>query len=209
MPIDLEQMIKSALSDIVSSSPLPEPDELSYYILEHERKFYLDCEISPYVNVLHRMILRWNMEDKGKPVEERKPIWLYIMSYGGDTQYMWALIDIIMASETPIYTVNIGMAGSAAALIFLAGSRRYMMKNSQLVIHEGYAEMSGDAVKVMDATDNYKKELDKMKRFVEKRTTIPFKIINKKRNNDWYLDADFCLENGACERIVANLSEVI
>ena len=210
MPFD--EYLKSVLEAIGAnnqSGALPEPDEISYYVLEKERKIYLDFDVGSTIIFLHRLIMRWNMQDKGLKPEERKPIWLYIMSYGGDLAYMWALIDAMQASETPVYTVNIGVAGSAAALIFLAGKKRYMMKNSQLVVHEGYAEMSGDAVKVMDATDAYKNELKKMKDFIEQQTKIPHAKIIKKRNNDWYLDANFCLDNGACEVIIDSLSEVV
>ena len=200
--------IVSAVLDELPDRALPDPDELSYYVLEKERKLYLDYDVCLGITSIQRMIMRWNMEDLNVKPEERKPIWLYIMSYGGDIQYMWMLIDAIEASETPVYTVNLNMAGSAASLIYLAGHKRFMMKNSQLVVHEGYAELSGDAIKVMDASENYKKDLRKMKEFIEAKTNIPRNIIMKKRNNDWYLDADYCKENGACDHIVSKLSEI-
>lgn len=200
--------IVTAVLEELPDRALPDPDELSYYVLEKERKLYLDYDICPEITSIQRMIMRWNMEDRDKDVKDRKPIWIYLMSYGGDLQYMYMLIDTIEASETPIYTVNLGMAGSAASLIYLAGKKRFMMKNSQLVIHEGSAELSGDAVKVIDASENYKKNLKKMKEYIEAHSRIPHYIIVKKRNNDWYLDAKYCLENGACEKIVEKLSEI-
>ena len=69
--------------------------------------------------------------------------------------------------------------------------------------------MSGDATKVLDATDNYRKELKKMKDYIQEHTRIPSKLLNKKRNNDWEIDADFCLENGVCDQIIHSLNEVI
>ena len=92
-----------------------------------------------------RMILRWNMEDAGTPPESRKPIWLYIESIGGNAIYMWTLIDAIFASVTPVYTVNMGLAASAAGLIFMAGSKRFMMPRAKVMIHEGSASFEGDA----------------------------------------------------------------
>lgn len=203
----LSEIVNAVLEEL-PNQVLPDPDELSYYVLEKERKLYLDYDVCPAVMSVQRMITRWNIEDKGVEPEKRRPIWLYIMSWGGDLSFMNMLIDTMEASETPVYTVNLGMAGSAASLIFLAGKERFMMKNSQLVIHEGYAELSGDAVKVMDASENYKKDLKKMKEFIEAHSNIPHNVIMKKRNNDWYLDAKYCLENGACEHIVEKLSEI-
>ena len=188
---------------------LPDPDQITYYILEKERIIYLDCDIEYEVMTVQRMIVRWNLEDKGKPKEERQPIRMFVNSSGGLVFYMWPLIDTMEASITPIYTINLFMAGSAAALIYLAGTKRFMMKNSKMIIHEGQNEISGDAVKVLDATESYKKQLKKMKEFVAEHTGLSRSLIMKKRNNDWELDAKYCIENGACEKIIETLEDVI
>ena len=157
---------------------------------------------------LHRMILRWNMEDAGKKPEERSPIMIYIMSPGGEVDIMWALVDAIKLSTTPVYTINIGTASSAAALIFIAGHKRLMMPNAKVMIHEGSAHFGGDAVKVMDFSESYKKELKKMKQFILENTEIPSKQLNAKRASDWELDAAFCLENKVCDKIIESVEEV-
>jgi ATP-dependent Clp protease protease subunit len=188
---------------------LPDPDQISYYVLEKERIIYLDCDIEYDVMAVQRMIIRWNIEDKGKSKEERRPIRMYVHSTGGMLFYMWPLIDTMEASVTPIITINLYMAGSAAALIYLAGHKRYMMKNAKLIIHEGQSEISGDAVKVLDATESYKKQLRKMKEFIVDHTNISKSLIMKKRNNDWELDAQYCLDNGVCEKIIESLDEIL
>lgn len=188
---------------------LPDPDEISYYKLEKERKLYLDFDICEDISTIHRMILRWNMEDKDVPVEQRKPIWLYIHSPGGDLGYMWMLVDAILLSATPVYTVDLGMAASAASLIFIAGHKRFMTPNAKVLIHEGAASFAGDAGKVMDATESYKKDLKAMKDFILNHTKIPKPQLMKKRSNDWELDADYCLANGVCDVVIKSLSEVL
>lgn len=188
---------------------LPIPDLVSYYVLENDRKLYLDSDVDNNVLNIQRLILRWNMEDAGKPAEERKPIYLYIFSPGGDVDMMWSLIDTIEASETPVFTVNMGVAASAAGLIFLAGHKRYMLSRSRVVIHEGSARMSGDAVKVMDAGESYKKTLKQMREYILKRTEINASVLNKQKCHDWELDARYCLEHGVCEVIVEKLNDII
>ena len=205
---DYNELIQGLLSSVPSDS-VPMPDTLSYYILEKERKYYIDSDITENIITLQRMLLRWNMEDKGKPVEERKPIWIYIMSYGGEADYMWMLIDAIKMSKTPVYTVNIGVAASAAAIIFIAGHKRFMMPNAHVLIHEGSAQMSGDAVKVMDATDAYRKELKRMRDFILEHTEIPKTSMSKKRNNDWTLDSEYCLANKVCDVLVESFDDII
>lgn len=58
-------------------------------------------------------------EESEKRDFKREPIQLYVNSYGGSVHNMWALIDIIQQSKTPIYTYCTGYAMSAAFNIFL------------------------------------------------------------------------------------------
>ena len=192
-----------------ANAELPSPKMLTHYVLDANRKLFLDEVVDyPIIETTKRIML-WNMEDAGKPVEERSPIWLYIMNYGGALDYAWQLIDIIAASETPVYTVNIGVCASAAALIYLTGHRRFMMPRATLLIHEGSISVSGDAQKFNDAADSYKKMLNAMKSFILSTTKIPASTLSKKKNNDWELDAKYCFENGACEQIVSSLGEIL
>lgn len=57
-------------------------------------------------------------EESEKRDFKREPIQLYVNSYGGSVHNMWALIDIIQQSKTPIYTYCTGYAMSAAFNIF-------------------------------------------------------------------------------------------
>lgn len=204
-----EPIVAQPLIVQMPDNSLPNPDSVSYYALEKERKIYLDSAIGPENLSLHRMILRWNMEDAGKSAEERRPIRIYIMSYGGDLDYMWTMVDIINTSKTPVYTINIGVAASAASLIFISGHRRIMMPSSKVIIHEGSAAMAGDAVKVMDATDSYRRELKRMKEYILRKTRIPQQTLIRRKNNDWTIDAACCLKYGVCDQIAESLEEVL
>ncbi len=210
--MNTEDYLAMILGEMISpKEKLPLPDEVSYYELEKRRILYVDFNIGLDCMAIERMILRWNLEDaeRGIPPEQRKPIRLFVHSYGGDLDFMWGMIDAIETSVTPVYTINVGTAASAAGLIFMAGHRRFMTPRATVLIHEGSASMSGDATKVLDASDNYRKSLKKMKDYIEAHTRIPSKLLNKKRNNDWELDADFCLENGVCDAVIKSVDEVI
>ena len=214
--LDMTEVANSLMKAL--GSPLPDSDDVSRWDLEKQRRVYLDDDIAYNVIQLQRLILRWNIEDrrmedecKDKGIEplKRDPIWIYIMSYGGDLDYMWSLIDTIAASKTPVYTVNVGIAASAASLIFLAGHKRFMLPKSHLIIHEGSAQLAGDAVKVMDQSESYKQQLKQMKDYILERTEIPRNQLMRKRNNDWTIDAQYCLENKACDVIITSLDDII
>ena len=203
---DAVELVSQLQADVV-----PDPETVSYYVLEKERKIYLDMDVGDSVMGIQRMIMRWNMEDKrnGKTKETAEPIWLYIMSYGGDLDYMWVLIDAIKTSIAPVYTVNLGVAASAAALIFVCGDKRFMTEHATVVIHEGSAQLAGDAIKVQDAADTYKLQLKQMKEFILEHTEIPKTQLMKKRSNDWTLNAEYCLKNKVCDRIITDMSEIL
>ena len=122
---------------------------------------------------------------------------------------MWMFTDIIAASETPVYTVNVGQCSSAAALIFMSGKRRFMLPTATVLIHEGSGTIEGDAVKVFDQAASYKAMVKKMHNYILSHTSIPAGTLSRKKNNDWELDAQTCIKYGVCDRIVDNLSEII
>ena len=205
----LEINLDDLLANLNGSNTLPDPDLLLFWKMNNERKMWIDMEVDATAISYLRMIHIWNAEDVGIPAEERKPIRIYIMNYGGDGDMMWMLLDAIAASQTPVYTINCGVAASAASVIFIAGHKRFMMPNAKVLIHEGYAEMKGDAVKVLDHTDSYRKELKKLKEYILSRTKIPPSTMNKKRNNDWELSSAECLKYGVCDKVVQSLDEIV
>lgn len=86
------------------------------------RRLYLNTVIDESVidgAVYH--ILRYNRLDKDIPINERKPIIIYINSPGGNVTDGYGLIDAILTSTTPVYTVNLGIAYSMGFLIYIAG----------------------------------------------------------------------------------------
>ena len=191
-----------------SSRPLPDPDLINFYKLSEKRIIYLDFEIDVNVMSIHRQIMLWNMEDRDLAVEERQPIKLVIYSPGGYLGHMWAIVDVINASKTPVWTVNIGQASSAAFLIFISGAKRLMMRNAVCVVHEGAAEMKGDAVKVMDAASTYKEDLKRMKQYIVEKTSIPMRMLTSRSANDWTITSDKCLELKACDQLIDSLDDL-
>ena len=61
---------------------MPAPSIYEYYKSQVNRILSIDSEISDEYDTLQivRRIIEWNMEDIGKPAEERKPILLFIFS---------------------------------------------------------------------------------------------------------------------------------
>ena len=207
--LDAVHTILEGMQLELPDNTLPDPTMLNYYAFAKERKLFLEEDVGFPIMEMIKMIMRWNQEDKDIPVDQRKPITIYIMSDGGYMSYMWAMLDAMLTSKTPIVTVNLGIAASAASLIFLAGSKRYMMPTATVIIHQGSAEIGGDAGKVMDYVKNYDKEVAKMEKYILARTQIPKRVMSNKRKDDWYIDAATCMEYGVCHRVVETLDEIM
>ena len=112
-------------------------DDKDEIIDRENRHLYLNDTVDESViDSLVYMILRFNREDKGKEIKDRKPIILYINSLGGNVSDGYGLIDAILTSKTPVYTVNQAMCASMGFLIYIAGQKRYCMPHAEFLMHE-------------------------------------------------------------------------
>ena len=71
--IDLEDILRE-IPDEVANMQLPDPYLRDLYIDEQDRVIKLDDEITEDTLRIIYKIIKYNKEDKGKNIEERKPI---------------------------------------------------------------------------------------------------------------------------------------
>lgn len=84
-------------------------DELFYLKDLKQRKLFLNSEIDQFtVADIVKHIMQFNKEDKNVAPENRQPILLYVTSNGGEVGAGFELIDVIVNSKTPVYTINLG-----------------------------------------------------------------------------------------------------
>lgn len=212
--LDLEldpDLLAQELADCGSpeTMKLPAVDLLNTYRMRSDRRLWLDISIDSDLLAFERQIFLWNLEDRDLIADDRRPIWLYIMNYGGEVDYEQSFIDIMDASITPIFTVNLGVCASAAAEIFTAGRERFMLKNARTMFHQGFIQTQGDAQKVNNAMADYNRQLEKAKAFLLARTNIPAELYEQHKYDDWFLDADECMKYGVCDHIVRSLEEIM
>lgn len=206
---EIELDLSEVLAHINQNGGLPDPEMLNFYKLQKERKIWFDLQVDASTLEFERQIMLWNMEDMLVPPEQRKPIWLYLFNYGGSFDLEWSFIDMIDMSITPIYTVNMGVCASAAADIFLAGKKRFMVKNGRVMIHQGSGGFQGDSNKIFNAVDDYKRQLEKTKKYILDRTKITSAAYKKHETDDWWLTADECLKYGVCDKLVETFDEIL
>ena len=196
----------------VANLQLPDPQLRDFYRDEEERIFWLDTEVDAGALDLVKMIVRCNKEDNGKPIEERKPITVFIDSPGGSVEVLYSIVKAMKVSKTIIRTVNYCTCFSAASEILAAGTKgyRYCMPGAIVMCHSGSMQLGGTVGNV-DATKKWCDALCKRctDMFLEN-TGIDAKTYKKKTgtNNDWYLFEDEAVEYGIADKVIEDLDEL-
>lgn len=190
---------------------LPDPCLVDYYTNKKNRLITIDFDIdNSLMREIGELIIEYNRQDKGIPVDEREKIVILINSYGGDLESTYATIAIMELSKTPIITVNMNCAYSAAGLLLLAGHKRYCMPRSQMLIHSGSASgISGNYEDVQENAKSYKKMVEDMREFILAKTKIDKALFNKNKSKDWYLDYNQQVSLGCVDGILDDLDKII
>ena len=211
----MENVLENILLGVdegVANLQLPDPVLRDYYRDEEDRVFWLDSEVNDSTLNLVKMIMRCNQEDKGKPVEERKPMTVFIDSPGGNVEILYAIVRAMKASKTIIRTVNYCTCFSAASEILAAGTKgyRYCMPGSVVMCHVGSMQIGGTIGNV-EATKKFCDDLCKRctDMFLDN-TNIDSKLWKRKTgsNSDWYLFEDEALEYGIVDHIINDYDEL-
>ena len=185
---------------------LPDPYLYTYYNDLRNRILYLDEEIKRETLIpLTKMILAWNNEDKETPIKQRKPIKILIYSYGGEVDATLHFIDVCLMSKTPIWTFNMGVAMSGGFYILLAGHKRFAVKNSQSLVHQGAGSFDGSAEEIKTHTTQYNKLLKTLADYTLERTKIPKSLFDKKKKSEWFINGVEQVELGVVDEIITDI----
>lgn len=192
-----------------ANTTIPDPSLLWYYEDLEDRVYQLIGEVDEGLLDFSRHVIRWNREDKGKPVEERKPIKLFFFSPGGSLDINYSVIDIIRLSKTPIIGINMGVCCSAAAYIYLACHKRYMLPHSYFVFHQGSSQMSGTYGEVVAIMTDYQNQVAELSSFMEERTTYTSEEITDNIVTEWYVREEEALEKGVCHEVIEDIEVLL
>lgn len=155
-------------------------------------------------------IMRFNRDDIGLPVEKRKPIFLYINSPGGSVTEGFALVDVIRGSITPVYTVNVGQWSSMAFLIGIAGKKRFSLRSSTFLLHDGSSYIGGSSNKVFDQAKFAERfEQEKAKKHVLECSHLTAEEYEMKSRIEWNMLAEEAKDYGFIDEIVTDINDIL
>ena len=167
------------------------------------REVYIGDICSGLGQTVEGYIRFWNKYDDKRniPIEDRKPIKIYIDSNGGCLSDTFTMIDAIKLSKTPVWTICTGAAYSGGFFTFIAGHRRFAYDHASFLYHEGATATGADAGKFRNYAEFYQKELEQLKEVTLKYTKITPEEYKEHIKDDWWMTADEALKYGVCDEI--------
>jgi len=133
------------------------------------------------------------------------PIHLHIQSSGGSLFSTIYILDLIRNQDktVPIYTFVDGFAASAATLMSVVGSKRYITKNSLMLIHQLSAPTeNGKYAELQDQMHN----MDSLMRIIinvyKENTNMTDEDLIYLLQKDIWLNSTECLKYGLVDEII-------
>ena len=140
-----------------------------------------------------------------------KPIILLINSGGGHVYSTMGLIDVVQNCNSPIYTVCVGLAGSCAANLLVAGDKRFITNRSSVMIHQIYTTLAEEIrfPEIFKEGKEIKRLHDAFVDLYLDKTNMTKKKIESLHTGDNYIDPEMALDLGIVDEIGWNLNDWI
>ena len=143
--------------------------------------------------------------------ESDEPIRFFIDSPGGDVDAGFAVYDMIRFVRPKVYTIAMGLAASAGALILLAAEKenRFGLPNSHYLIHQPLSYgMRGVATEIEIHAKEIEKTKQKINEIIAEKTGKPLKIVEKDTDRDYWLNAGEAFAYGLIGKIIERESDL-
>ena len=127
---------------------------------------------------------------------------LRINSYGGSVFAGMAIIDTIRNLRSEVHTYIDGAAASAATIISVVGKKRFIGKNSFMLIHQLSSSSYGKFSEMEDDMENNRRIMKMIKDIYKQYTKVPMKQIDEILKHDLWFDSGKCLELGLVDEVL-------
>ena len=171
-------------------------------IIENNLYFYGDITESNILELnatLHELDKKLSVTNVFLDI--RPVINLHINSYGGSLFAGLATVDVIRNLNSEVHSYVEGAAASAATIISVACTKRFIGKYSKMLIHQLSSGLYGKYNELEDDMENNKHLMSTIKDIYKQHTTIPMKKLNEILQHDLWFDSKTCLDYGLVDEI--------
>ncbi len=129
---------------------------------------------------------------------------LYINSPGGSITAGMAIYDTMNFIKSDVSTICIGMCASMASVLLASGhkGKRYILPNSEVMIHQPLGGVSGQATEIKIVADRILYLRNKLNNILAEKTGKELSIIEEDTERDHYLSSDEALSYGLVDKIL-------
>ena len=149
---------------------------------------------APSMLLVNTLLIEW-------ADESIEPIDLHIQSNGGELMPALYTVDVITASSAPVRTHVDGFAASAATLLTVSGTERWMTRHSSMMIHQLSTAFQGSYREQVEATQNSAMLMDHVLDVYRKHTNLTDAQLRELLLKDIWLPADICLHYGLVDHV--------
>lgn len=170
-----------------------------YSRLLKERIIFLGAAIDDNIaNLIMAQMLHLEAEDPEKDIQ------LYINSPGGVVTAAMAVYDTIQFIKSPVSTICIGQAASAAAVLLLAGEKkkRFSLPNSRMMLHQPSGGVSGTTIDVEIHAKEMVRIRQMLNEVISKHTGQDITKVEKDTERDFILDAVEAQKYGIIDEVI-------
>ncbi|MHC4846288.1 MAG: ATP-dependent Clp protease proteolytic subunit [Planctomycetota bacterium] len=142
--------------------------------------------------------------------DSTKPITMYVNCPGGDADSGFGIYDAMNFIKAPVTTVCLGLAASAAVIIFVGGEdgKRFTLPHSRFLIHQPSSFSQGQASDIEITANEIIKTRDLYNKILAEKSHRTEKQILKDVSRDFWLSADEAVEYGLASSIIKSMSEL-
>ena len=183
--------------------------ERSYDIFSRllmDRIVFVGTEITDDVaNVVIPQLLFLESDNPGKDVN------LYINSPGGSVTAALAMYDTIQSMTSPVNTLCMGFAASAACFLLAGGRRgkRSALPHARIMMHQPSSGARGTAADIEIAAREVLYTRQTINRLMAKHTGQPVERIERDFDRDFYMSADEAKAYGLIDQVVEARGELV
>jgi len=170
-----------------------------YSRLLKERIIFISGMITdPLANAVIAQLLFLAHEDA------KKDIIIYLNSPGGSVTAGLAIYDTMQHIKPDVSTIGVGISASMAAVLLAAGAKgkRFILPNSEVLLHQVMGAGEGQAVEVEIAARHIIKIKDRLNQILAKHTSQSLSKIEKDTDRDFWLTAQEAKEYGLVDEII-------
>ncbi|HMT02840.1 MAG TPA: ATP-dependent Clp endopeptidase proteolytic subunit ClpP [Burkholderiales bacterium] len=138
-----------------------------------------------------------------------KDIWFYINSPGGSVTAGMSIYDTMNFIKCNVNTLCIGQACSMGAFLLAAGSKRYALPNSRIMIHQPLGGFKGQASDIEIHAKNILFLKQHLNKLLAKHTGRKITEIERDTDRDNFMSAEEAVKYGLIDAMISSQSDLV